>query len=247
MDGLAWVERVATRSKLELAYGTIKQRIFDGTYAPGHRLVLDRIAGELAVSVVPVREAVRRLEAEGHVEFERNVGARVARFDTDQYVPSMHVLALLEGYAAALAAPHLRRQDIARARRINRRMRAAVGDPLRHTALNHELHFVIYERCPNRHVRSLVEVEWARLDAIRRSDFIFVPADRAKDSADEHEELLSLLEAGADPDRIETAARDHKLRTVKAFIASRARAPAGAVTGAPPGAPARQSAPGGSA
>jgi DNA-binding GntR family transcriptional regulator len=214
------MQRTASRSKLELAYGAIKQRILDGTYGPGHRLVLDHLASELGVSVVPVREAVRRLEAQGYVEFERNVGARVARFDAEQYVPTMHVLALLEGYATMLAAPHMRPRDIARVRRINRRMREslAASDPLQHTTLNHELHFVIYARCPDRHVRSLVEVEWARLDSIRRSDYIYVPG-RAQASADEHEALLVLLEAGADAHQIEAVAREHKLRTVEAFIA----------------------------
>jgi DNA-binding GntR family transcriptional regulator len=223
MDGLPReIRRAASRSKLELAYGAIRQRIVAGTYRPGHRLVLEHLASELGMSVVPVREAVRRLEAEGYVEFERNVGARVARFDAEQYVPTMHLLALLEGYATVLAAPHMRPRDIARARRINRRMREALAafDPLQHTALNHELHFVIYERCPDRHVRSLVEVEWARLDAIRRSDVIYVPG-RAKESADEHEALLRLLETDAGPDQIEAVARGHKLRTVAAFVALR--------------------------
>ena len=47
-----------------------------GTYGPGYRLVLGTIAKDLGISVVPVREAIRRLEAEGLVTFERNVGAR---------------------------------------------------------------------------------------------------------------------------------------------------------------------------
>ena len=45
------------------------------------RLVLSSIAEELGFSVVPVREAIRRLEAEGLVTFERNVGATVAAID----------------------------------------------------------------------------------------------------------------------------------------------------------------------
>ncbi|MBO0873278.1 MAG: GntR family transcriptional regulator [Pseudonocardia sp.] len=43
----------------------IKQRVEDGTYGPGHRLVLDQLARELSVSPVPVREAVRRQEGRG--------------------------------------------------------------------------------------------------------------------------------------------------------------------------------------
>ncbi len=65
-----------TPSKSEAAYATISERINNGAYSPGYRLVLGTIAEELGCSVVPVREAIRRLEAEGLVNFTRNVGAR---------------------------------------------------------------------------------------------------------------------------------------------------------------------------
>ena len=68
-------------SKSEQAYTAVKGRIVDGTYSPGYRLVLAKIAEDLGVSVVPVREAIRRLEAEGLVKFERNVGATVSGID----------------------------------------------------------------------------------------------------------------------------------------------------------------------
>ena len=68
-------------SKSERAYAAIKQSITEGAYGPGYRLVLGQIAKELDVSVVPVREAIRRLEAEGLVTFTTNVGAQVVAVD----------------------------------------------------------------------------------------------------------------------------------------------------------------------
>jgi DNA-binding GntR family transcriptional regulator len=59
--------------------------------------VLGTIAGELGMSVVPVREAIRQLEAEGLVMFERNVGARVSMVDDTAYRFSMQSLSILEG------------------------------------------------------------------------------------------------------------------------------------------------------
>src|SRR5215472_15029736 len=94
-------------SRVDLAYDTIRERIVDGSYSAGYRLVLDELARELGVSPVPVREAIRRLEAEGYVDFQRNVGARVATFDEREFEQTLHVVALLEGYATALAAPHM--------------------------------------------------------------------------------------------------------------------------------------------
>jgi len=206
-------------SKLEMVYDMLKRGILDGTYSPGYRLVLDQLAKEMDVSTLPVREAIRRLEAEGYIEFVRNVGARVARLDPEEYVHTMHVLALVEGYATALAAPHMKRRDINAIRRINDRMGEALNDfnPLAFTQLNREFHFAIYEHCPNKHVRSLVEAQWARLDAIRRSSFVYVPG-RAHQSVEEHGKLIYLIHQQGHPDEIEFVGRAHKLQTVYALI-----------------------------
>jgi DNA-binding GntR family transcriptional regulator len=206
--------RSSTVSLVDYAYQTIRERIIGGTYGPGYRLVLEELARELGVSTVPVREAVRRLEAEGHVDFQRNVGARVASFDEREFEQTLHVVALLEGYATALAAPHMRRTDLAKARKINDRMRASLTDlnPIQFSALNREFHFAIYDRCPNQHIRGLLEAQWSRLDAIRRSIFLFAPG-RSTSSVAEHDEILDLIAEGATAERIEQAARVHKLRT----------------------------------
>ena len=199
-------------SKHEVAYDLIRARIVDGSYGPGYRLVLEQLAREFGFSPVPVREAIRRLEAEGYVEFIRNIGARVAHLDTEAYGQAMQALALVEGYATALAAPLMRPADIARAREANHRMAEALHafDPAGFTALNHEFHEIILDRCPNTYVRGLAAGEWARLDMLRRSSFAFVPG-RARGSVQEHSQILDLIEAGADAGEIEMAAREHKL------------------------------------
>ena len=56
---------LSSSSKQERSYLSIRKRIADGTYAPGSRLIAERIARDLKISPVPVREALRRLEAEG--------------------------------------------------------------------------------------------------------------------------------------------------------------------------------------
>jgi DNA-binding GntR family transcriptional regulator len=214
------VAEVAAVSKSQLAYQSIKAGISDGSYSPGYRLVLGRLAEELGVSVVPVREAVRMLEAEGLVTFERNVGAQVAMIDPAEYRTTMQTLSLVEGYATAISAPFITADDIARARSINDRMAASMAhfDPVQFTRLNLEFHGVLFERCPNPHVLELVQRGWARMRALRESTFSFVPG-RAQGSVDEHSELLDLIESGAEPLELELAARNHRLATLDAFLA----------------------------
>jgi DNA-binding GntR family transcriptional regulator len=210
---------VIAPSKSQLAYSWIRARISDGTYVPGYRLVLGAIAGQLDISVVPVREAIRLLESEGLVTFERNVGAQVALVDEAEYVHTMQTLSIIEGAATALSAPLITELDIARARAINDRMQATLDDfdPRRFTELNLEFHAVLFESCPNPHILDLVHRGWDRLRGLRDSSFSFVPG-RAAESVNEHEQILALIEGAASPLEIELAARAHRTRTLDAMV-----------------------------
>ena len=209
-------------SKSERAYTWLRERISTHAYGPGYRLVLGTIADELGMSVVPVREAIRRLEAEGLVSFERNVGARVTLVDESEYAHTMQTLGLVEGAATALSAPLLDADAVERAAEINERMHRLLDhfDAHRFTQLNRDFHSVLYEPCPNPHILDLVHRGWARLSGIRDTTFAFVPG-RARHSVEEHRQILDLIRTGADPLEIELAARSHRWRTMDAFLDAR--------------------------
>lgn len=209
-------------SKSEQAYEWIRYRITSRTFGPGYRLVLGMIADELGMSVVPVREAIRRLEAERLVTFERNIGAHVSLIDESEYAHTMQTLGLVEGLATALASPHLDADALARAEQVNERMAQLIGHFNAHifTKLNQDFHSVLYEACPNPHITDLVHRGWARLSGIRDSTFAFVP-ERAQHSVEEHAQILQLIRSGADPLEIELAARNHRWRTMETFLEAR--------------------------
>ncbi|GAA3129226.1 GntR family transcriptional regulator [Streptosporangium carneum] len=208
----------AKESKAEISYGLLRSRILDGTYGPGYRLVMDQLARETGVSTIPLREAVRRLQSEGLVEVVRNIGARVAVFDSTQVEHTLNVLARLEGYATAISAPLMTPEQIEVSRDINARMVEALEefDPTSFTALNRKFHFSIYQYCPDDHLANLLESEWARLDHMRRSTFTYVPG-RARRSVVEHEHMLDLIAKGADHAEIERVACAHKIATAEAL------------------------------
>ena len=209
-------------SKSEQAYEWIRERIARHEYGPGFRLVLGPIADSLQMSVVPVREAIRRLEAEGLVTFERNIGARVSLVNPEEYVDTMQTLGIVEGAATALSAPHLTADDLARADEINDRMLRLLDHFDAHifTALNQQFHSVLYAPCPNSQLRDFVYRGWSRLSGLRDSTFAFVPG-RAHHSVAEHTEIISLIRDRADPLEIELAARNHRWKTMDAFTAAR--------------------------
>ncbi len=205
-------------TKQEWVYRQLRERILSGAFGPGYRVVIESLAAEFAVSALPVREAVRRLEAEGLVVYRPNAGAQVAPADPGLFDEEMVVLALLEGYATALAAKELAPEDIEELRSINRRMREAMEnmDTLAFGRLNQEFHSIIFDHCPNPSLVEMARDVARRLDAIRRTVFVQIPY-RGAASVQEHDRLIELLEGGAPPAKIERAAREHKLHTVESF------------------------------
>lgn len=204
-------------SKADQAFQILKERIMDGTYSPGHRLVIDQLVREHGISSVPWRESLRRLEAEGWVEIVPNVGALVRTFDTDEWQRGLSLVARLGGYATALSAAHLTAEDLALAHTLNRQMGEALTsfDPARFGRLNREFHQLLASRCGDDRLMSMVSNEWARLELIRKSAFWYAPG-RAQAALAEHDGILELIEGGASPEAIEAAAKQHELNTVEA-------------------------------
>lgn len=211
-------------SKQERSYKILRQRIFDGTYGPGYRLTIDALAKELGMSHVPIREAIRRLEAEGLIIYKRNVGPQVSPINREAWADAMETLALLEGYATAGAAARIKSEDTTRLRELNASMEDAVHDLdlVAFSRFNRKFHYQIYSRCPNEYLVQRLDETWARLDAIRTTVLTYVP-QRARQAIEEHQEIIEALEQGASFDTIERLAREHKLRTMRAYMDYEAR------------------------
>jgi DNA-binding GntR family transcriptional regulator len=209
----------APLNKHERAYRLIRERIESGIYQPGQRLVIDALARDLDMSQVPIREAIRRLQAEGWVTYRHNSGPEIANIGLEQWQSTMEVLAVLEGYATALAAPHLRKSDLKLLRQHLTGMQRAMEqfELLAFNDSNRAFHDAIYQRCPNPVLVERISETQAQLDAMRGTLFPSVP-QRGTDSIGEHRELVELLENRASFDAIERGARVHKLRFLEAAL-----------------------------
>jgi len=204
-------------NKQERTYTILRDRIRSGEFQPMARLNIDALSRELGVSPIPVREALRRLEAEGWVRFQPNIGAIVAPADATTWEQEMVAAAILEGAATADAAARLGPSDMARLRSIAAEMErvALADDSLRFAALNRRLHATIVARCSNAYVVELLEQTYTRLDRVRSAMVAYVPKRFACALA-EHARLLDLLESG-DCAEVERYARWHKMQTVEAY------------------------------
>lgn len=208
-------------SKTEVAYEQIRASILDGTYAPGTRLVLDRVARDLDVSTLPVREAIRRLEAEGYVQFQQNVGATVRAVDAESYVQAIETMAVLEGAAIRQAAGRLSTEVLQDMRALNEVMAAALDrlDGKAFLDAHDAFHETLVRACPNAHLVEVITKERARLRQVRTAITGLGGSGGRQDVAD-HVELLRLIETGAPAEQIEDLARAHLERSAVALRAS---------------------------
>ena len=90
----------------------LSERIVSGALAPGARLMQDHIAEEFQASHVPVREAFRKLEAQGLIVSKPRCGVRVSELDPAVVLEVTEMRAALETLALRLALPHLTERDL---------------------------------------------------------------------------------------------------------------------------------------
>ncbi len=213
--GIANVARLSPASKQQMVYELIRERIVEGAYLPGHRIVLDAIIRELKVSPMPVREAIRRLEAEGWVDYKRHQGATVARRDVTSWASEMATLAVLEGYATALGSRTFDADDYRHLRELNAQIRDAIQrlDVPAVVELDRRFHEYLYDHCPNPHTRAVVTSSVERLGTQRDGLLHRVPP-RGMVAVEEHEHLVAMLEAEEHPREIEHFVRHHRLNDV---------------------------------
>lgn len=96
----------------EDVYNILRSEILDGTFVAGESLREEQLAGRYGTSRTPVREALRRLDAEGIVSVIRHRGARVLEWKPNELGEVFALRGQLESYAARIAASHISKDDI---------------------------------------------------------------------------------------------------------------------------------------
>lgn len=188
------------------AYDHIKQAIFEGAYVAGARLPEDQIAGALGLSRTPVRDALRRLEAEGLVQRLPNSGARVASWSEEELHELFAMRMMLEGYAAELAAQKATEADLRALRARCDAMEAALGDLEAITAENLAFHRLVARIAGNARLLASLEPVWPA-PLVKRKYSVF-GRDRLARSVAHHREITEAL-AARDPDWAGAIMRAH--------------------------------------
>jgi len=211
----------------ERAYSTVRDGILRGRYKAGSRLTEQELALAVGVSRTPVREALRRLHAEGLVEFEPNHGAVVALFELEDAEEIFELRALLEPISARRAAERATGAMIAELRVLAEQQnlestRRGQGFLVRIGEINDRFHRLIQRAAgSSRLAKMLAGLIEAPL--ILRTFSQYTPAE-LKRSADQHAELVQALEA-RDPTWAHSIMRAHILAGRATYLRSRRPAP----------------------
>jgi DNA-binding GntR family transcriptional regulator len=107
--------RIERKTVTDLALEALREKILRGDYPEGEPLRQDALAADLGVSRIPVREALRQLEAEGLVAFSPHCGAVVSSLSLAEIEELFEMRGLLEAKLIRLAIPRLTREDLSRA------------------------------------------------------------------------------------------------------------------------------------
>ncbi|MDV7090346.1 GntR family transcriptional regulator [Rhodococcus opacus] len=199
------------QSLRDRAYIELRERIIEGRYPAGFRLVERELSEEFGLSRIPLREALQRLESEGFVTVAPRRGAVVAKFDAEAAEHLFDVRESLEGLAARLAALHATADELDALHAIVARSRAAAetGKTRQVVALNADFHRTIVEASHNPLLQDLM----APLDArLRRLFHLTSTRDDGDTMCGEHEQLYQALRA-RDADGAEELARRHVVGT----------------------------------
>jgi DNA-binding GntR family transcriptional regulator len=183
---------------VERAYLAIRGDIATGILAVGAHLRAEPLAERLGLSRTPVREALRRLHAEGLVDFVPNHGAYVrgwTRHDMDEV---FELRIRLESYAAEIGALVLTEADIAMLADLDEQMhcatRSAADDRLDHIKeLNARFHRIIIEGSMNRRLAAMMS-SIVETHLIARTFRSYGPADLVR-SMQHHSELVAAFRA----------------------------------------------------
>jgi DNA-binding GntR family transcriptional regulator len=189
----------------------MRRAINSGKLADGAVLNQAELAEHFGVSRVPVREAMRQLQAEGLIESRAHRVALVKSTNLERLLEVFALRALLEGWLVEQAVGRIDADTIAAAREINERLRGET-DHSRYLALNAEFHQLLYAQARAEVGLEMLEPLRARSERYTRQWSQGPGLHRPVETVAEHEEILRLVESG-DAAGARAAVEAHVLHT----------------------------------
>jgi DNA-binding GntR family transcriptional regulator len=190
------------------AYEALREAILTGRLAPGERLVEAEVARQMGVSRAPIREAIRKLERDGLVEYIPRRGTVVVKLSPEEVRDAYYLRAHLEAYAIRRAAVRITDEDLAALEDLIARMRECATHEDLHglIAADVAFHARICQASGSARLYRLWDSLnphcWTLLTSLKVAGYTLLQI------AERHQPVLAALKA-RDPDRAEAEIRRH--------------------------------------
>lgn len=202
------------KTKEEMVAEFLREGIISGRFGRGQKLKQAKVAVMLGLSITPVREAFKLLEAEGYLLGSSRRGVVVAPFDLALAQEALDLRVPLESQLALAALERLNKDDLEALLALHEEMEKAVahGDRNAVRYLNYRFHRRLYTRAGRPQTLHFVNILWAKypFDLINRVE------GRIHNAAREHAEIIEAI-LTADRTRLLIGLRDHILNGWREF------------------------------
>lgn len=195
----------------------LRDAIIRGTYPPGARLRQEEIAARFGASRVPVREALKILEADGLVTLVANTGAWVSRLTLAECEEVYQTRERVEPLLLRLSAPHLDAATIDHLESLATRM-SLTDDVEEFLRLDREFHSGTYAGADTLVLGDLVTRLWGATQPYRRAYTLLIDAHRQRIVHDEHHMIVTALREN-DIESAERTVENHIRRTRRLLAA----------------------------
>lgn len=201
-----------------MALAHLRGQITQGVLKPDDRIRQEQLAVELGLSVVPVREALKTLEAEGQVVYRPHRGYHVTRLSLDELTQTYRARRLLEDDIVRVGAPLMTDEDFSTLDDLMGNMEGADagGDVVDMIEANRQFHFHLFAAADKPLIVNVIRMLWQSTDSYR-SFYYADDAARARVNM-EHRSIVDALRAG-DVDRAVRELDGHRENAVTAIAA----------------------------
>ena len=205
-------------TKQKAIYQHLKERILDGKLPPGQRLIIDDIAEDLGISIIPVREALQLLQSERLVEIRPHAGATVSGITPECIEEVFTILEGIEAMASRRVAANMPKGLVEVLEKLIGQMDQAEkrNDVEKWSALNMEFHLALSEATGMPWLKEITQRALDNWSRIRRHFFREGIEHRFTDAQREHHALLKALRKG-DADQAEKVVRQHNQRAFRHY------------------------------
>jgi len=202
-----------------LVYEKIRDLITYGELSPGEKIVESTVSKHFDASRIPIREAIKQLEARGYVITIHNKGTYVRKISWEEVENIYNVLSILEGYSTGLAFGNIRNQDIEQLQKLNDTLKELnnLNKYRDYIEINSQFHSFFPKMCGNDFLLNLVK---EMRDRVYRYRFlgITIPGHIQEYILD-HEAIIEAIKQG-DSAKAEETMKKHLQRVKKILVES---------------------------